>query len=588
MKNFFKMVLATIVGIIISSLIMFFILLGIIGVIVSSGNNPVVIKSNSILKLTFDRPIVDRSSNNPFAGLNLYGIGKPKVDGLNEILDNIKKAKNDANIKGIYLELTYVSAGIATIEEIREALIDFKKSGKFIIAYADYYAQKSYYLSSVADKIYLNPKGSIEFLGLRSEIMFYKGTFEKLGIEVQVFKHGKYKSYPEPYVNDKMSNENRSQISHLLKSVWAYTLKGISEQRKISIDKLNKLADRMVLLDADTCLASNFVDSLFYKDQLNKQLLVLSGQSGKEPDFISLGKYEKVQASSGEKAYAKAKIAVVYAQGEIVMGDEDEGEVSSNRISKALRDARMDTSVKAIVFRINSPGGSSLASEIIWREVALAAKEKPVIASMGDLAASGGYYVSCAANKIMSSPNTITGSIGVYGMIPNVNPFFKNKLGITTDVAKTNEHSDFPTVFRPLNSEEKTLLQFEVDKVYNDFITRVSEGRGIGKTKIDEIAGGRVWSGSDAINIGLVDTLGSINDAIKVAAKMARLKNYSLISLPEIEEPFEKFIKSITDEAKSNIISSELNDEIKYLQLYKKVQRMEGIQARLPFEIEIY
>lgn len=355
MKNFFKMVLATIVGIFISSLIMFFVLLGIIGVIVASSSAPIEIKSNSILKLTFNKPIVDRSPNNPLAGLGFYGIGKAKQDGLTEIIDNIKKAKEDANIKGIYLEFAYIPARIATIEEIRNALVDFKKSGKFIIAYADYFTQKSYYLSSIADKIFLNPEGGVDFLGLRSELMFYKGTFEKLGIEVQVFKHGKFKSYPEPFVNDKMSEENKSQISQLLNSIWGHVLTDISKQRNISVKELNKLANRMVLLDADSCLANKFVDSLYYKDQVNAQLLELSGQKGKEPEFVSLGKYEKVPKHSGKKGFAKAKIAVVYAQGEIVMGDEDEDEISCDRISKALREARKDTSVKAIVFRINSP-----------------------------------------------------------------------------------------------------------------------------------------------------------------------------------------------------------------------------------------
>ena len=420
MKNFFKMVLATMLAIFISSLILFFIFLGIIGAIVASSNTPVTVKSNSILKLTFDRIIVDRSQNNPLAGLNFYGFGKVKQDGLNDILDNIKKAKNDKHIKGIFLELSLIPARFATVEEIRNALIDFKKSGKFIVAYSDYYTQKAYYLASIADKIYLNPEGGIEFLGMRSEMMFYKGTFEKLGIEVQVFKHGKFKSYPEPYVNDKMSEENRLQITQMLNSIWGNTLSGISKQREIGISKLNSLANSMVLLDADSCLANKIVDSLFYKDQLNAHLIKLSGQSGKEPEFISLAKYERVSSSPGEKNSGKYKIAIVYAQGEIVMGDENEDEISGDKISKALRDARKDTLVKAIVFRINSPGGSSLASEIIWREVKLAEKVKPVIVSMGDLAASGGYYIACAADTIIASPNTITGSIGVFGMIPNV------------------------------------------------------------------------------------------------------------------------------------------------------------------------
>jgi len=588
MKNFLKMALATVVGILISSLIMFLIFAGIVGAIVATGNKPVIVKSNSILKLTLEKQIVDRSQNGPFAGFNLHGFGKPKQDGLNEILDNIKKAKNDKNIKGIYLELTVVPAGIATIEEIRNALIDFKKSGKFIIAYTDFYTQRSYYLSSVADKIYMNPKGGIEFMGLRSQMLFFKGTFEKLGIEVQVFKHGKFKSFPETYVSDKMSAENKLQITQLINSIWDNALEGISKQRGISIKKLNSLADRMVLMDADSCFSNKLVDSLFYKDQVNNKLIELSGQKGKEPEFVSLSKYERVQDPSEEKNKSKFKIAVVYAQGDIVMGKDDEDEISSDKISKALRDARKDTTVKAIVFRINSPGGSSLASEVIWREVELAVKEKPVVVSMGDLAASGGYYISCPASTIVTSPNTITGSIGVFGMMPNVSKFLSNKLGITTDMAATNKHSDFPSIFRPLNSEEKAYIQFEIDKIYDDFITHVSNGRKLTKNEIDQIGQGRVWSGSDAIKIGLADTIGGLNDAINIAAKRAKIIDYTIKNLPEIEEPFAKFIKNLTDDTKASFLNSELGDDYKYFQLYKKVQHMKGIQARLPYEIEIY
>jgi len=588
MKNFFKMVLATFVSIFISALILFFIFLGIIGAIVASNNTPVVIKSNSILKLTFDKTIVDRSQNGPLSGLNFYGLGKVRQDGLNDILNNIKKAKTDGHIKGIYLELSLIPARFATIEEIRNALIDFKKSGKYIIAYSDFYTQKAYYLASIADKIYLNPEGGIEFLGMRSEMMFYKGTFEKLGIEVQVFKHGKFKSYPEPYVNDKMSEENKLQITQLLNSIWSNTTSGISKQREISTNKLNSLANRMVLLDADSCLANKIVDSLFYRDQVNSQLIKLSGQKGKEPEFISLAKYERVQSAAGEINSGKFKIAVVYAQGEIVTGDENDDEISGDKIAKALREARKDSFVKAIVFRINSPGGSGLASEIIWREVKLAVKTKPVVVSMGDLAASGGYYIACPANTIIASPNTITGSIGVFGMIPNVSNFFSKKLGITTDVAMTNKHSDFPTIFRGMNPEEKTFIQYEVDKFYNGFITRVSEGRKMNKMKVDQIGEGRVWSGADAIKIGLADTLGGLDDAINLAAKKAGLTKYSLKSLPVIEEPFEKLIKSLTDDVKINILNSEFSEDIEYLRLYRKVQRMKGIQMRLPYELEVY
>lgn len=588
MKTFFKMLLASILGVIISGLILFFILLGIVTAMISSGDKAVEIEPNSILKLTLDNEIFDREPNNPLAGINFAGIGKDKQDGLNEILDNIKKAKEDNNIKGIYLEFSLIHARIATIEEIRNALIDFKKSGKFIIAYAEVYTQGSYYLASVADKIYLNPQGSIDFVGLRSEIMFFKGTLDKLGVEAQIIRHGKFKSAVEPFISDKMSQENKLQVTEFINSIWDHYLSGISEQRHISKDQLNILANKMILADADTCLAYKVVDSLFYKDQVSAKLLKLSGQKNKVPEFISLSKFEKVPKKLSGKVYAKSKIAIIFAQGDVVMGNEGENFVSSERISKAFRDARNDSSIKAIVFRINSPGGSALASDIIWREVKLTTKVKPVIASMGDLAASGGYYIACAADKIVASPGTITGSIGVFGLMINIKQFINQKIGITTDVAKTNEHSDFPTITRPMSGAEKTIMQFEVDKIYNTFIEHVAEGRILDKKKVDDIAQGRVWTGADAIGLGLVDTIGGLNDAIAIAARKVKIDNYRLIELPKLEDPFEKIIEELTGDAKNNILKSELGNEYKYIQQYRNLLKMQGVQARLPFDVEIY
>jgi protease-4 len=588
MKTFFKMLLASILGVIISVLLIFFILLGIATALISSGDNVVEIEPNSILKITLDNEIFDREPNNPFAGINFAGIGKEKQDGLIEILDNIKKARNDENIKGIYLEFSLIQARMATIEEIRNALLDFKKSGKFIIAYAEVYTQGSYYLASVADKIYLNPQGSIDFVGLRTEMMFFKGTLDKLGVEAQIIRHGKFKSAVEPFMGDKMSQENKLQVTEFINSIWAHYLSGISEQRHITKDKLNILANKMVLADADTCLAYKIVDSLFYKDQVNAKLLKLSGQKNKEPEFIGLSKFGKVPKKPSGKGLAKAKIAVIFAQGDVVMGNEGENFISSDRISKAFRDARNDSSVKAVVFRINSPGGSSLASDIIWREVKLTTKVKPVIASMGDLAASGGYYIACAADVIVASPNTITGSIGVFGLLINVKQFFNQKLGITTDVARTNEHSDFPTIMRPMNTAEKAIMQFEVDKIYNIFIEKVAEGRKLDKKKVDEIAQGRVWTGSDAIGLGLVDTIGGLNDAIAIAAKKVKIDNYRLIELPKLEDTFEKIIGEITGDAKIKILKSELGADYKYIQQYRNLMRMKGIQARLPYDVDVY
>ena len=588
MKGFFKIMFATIVGFVVTIVLFILIMAGIVSAMVSSGDKAVTISRNSILKLDFNNEISERSPNNPFSDLNIPGLSRNKQDGLTEIIANIKKAQDDKNIKGVFLDLSTIPARIATIEEIRNVLLDFKKSGKFIISYADYYSQSAYYLASVSDKIYLNPQGSIDFVGIRSEIMFYKGALEKLGLEPEIIRHGKFKSAVEPFMTDKMSDENRLQVSKFIKSIWEHSLKGISEQRKLSIAELNRLANTMVLADADSCLSSKMVDSLFYKDQLNAQLLKLSGQKSKEPEFISLSKYEKVVKLSTGKGFAKNKIAVIYAQGDVKMGDDDEGTVSSDRISQALRDARTDTSVKAIVFRINSPGGSALASDVIWREVKLASKVKPVIASMGALAASGGYYIACAADTIVAEPNTITGSIGVFSVLFNAQKLLNQKFGITTDVAKTNIHSDFPSISRPMDAQEKAFLQMEIDKMYGTFISHVSEGRKIDKQKIDDIGQGRVWTGQDAKEIGLVDVLGGLTDAIDIAAKMAKLKNYRVVNLPVLEEPFEKFIKDLTGEVKLGIIKSELGAEYKYYNEYKNLLNMKGVQARLPFSIEVY
>jgi protease-4 len=587
MKGFFKMMFASIVGIFVSMLLIFFILLGIVGGLMSSADKPVVVEPNSILKLTLDKEIVERSASSIFSDIDIPGFNRTKQEGLTEILENINKAKTDSNIKGIYLELSIIPAGIASIEAIRNALIDFKTSGKFVVSYADFYAQGAYYLATASDKIYLNPEGSVDFHGLRSEVMFFKGALEKLGIEAQIIRHGKFKSAVEPFMNDKMSPENREQINKLLTTVWNHTISEIEKSRKVSADELNRLANNLTLVDADSCIAHKMVDSLYYLDQLNALLVKLSGKTGKKPEFISSAKYEKVAKAPSGKPFAKAKIAVVYAYGD-VMGDGGEGDVASQRISKALADARTDTAVKAIVFRINSPGGSALASDIIWREVKLASKEKPVVASMGDLAASGGYYIACAADTIVAQPNTITGSIGVFGVMMNAKQLLNQKLGITTDVVKTNTHSDFPTISRPMDAQEKAFVQFEIEKIYKTFIGHVAEGRNMTTEKVDEIGQGRVWSGIDAKELGLVDVIGGLNDAIELAAKMAKIDNYRVSNLPKLEEPFEKFMKDISGDVKASIVKSELGDQYKYIEQYKKLLQLNGIQARLPFGIEIY
>ena len=427
MNNFFKMMWATVLGVIVSGLILVVIIIGLISSL--SKEKPVEAASHSILRIELNKEIVDRVSDSPFSNLNFKGFGEEKKIGLNFLLENIKKAGQDDNITGIYLHLSVQPLRIATVEEIRLALAEFKKTGKFIIAYSDFYTQSACYLASVADKIYLTPEGDMMFIGLKSQQIFLKGTFEKLGIQPEIIRHGKFKSAVEPLINDKMSDENREQVMAYLGSIWKHMLKGISEGRKIEERELERYADDMLLSNAEACVTYKMADSLLYTDQLYRELSRLSGNTGGNPKFISLQKYGKVPRKTETIGLIKEKIAVLYASGDIVTGKGDDENIGADHYSEVLREIRSDSSVKAVVLRVNSGGGSALASEVIWREVKLTSKVKPVIASLGDVAASGGYYIVTPAQVIVASPNSITGSIGVFGVLLNGRDFLKNKLG---------------------------------------------------------------------------------------------------------------------------------------------------------------
>jgi signal peptide peptidase SppA, 67K type len=587
MKSFFKYFFATILGALVSAIILFFIALGVISAIISSAEKEVSVKPNSILKIEFDKAIPDRSSQNPLENFDFQNL-KPNITvGLNDILKNIAYAKTDPNIKGIYLDLSMVPAGFGTIEEIRNALLDFKKSKKFIISYADYYSQGAYYIATTADSIYLNPLGLVAFLGLRAELMFYKGTLEKLDIEPEIIRHGKFKSAVEPFTNDKMSPENREQLTALISGLWNHILDGISAQRKIRKIELNRFADEMTMRNAKAALDNHLIDGLRYKDEILAKLIKLSGVSSeKKLEFVSLSKYNKVPKNRTD--FPSKKIAVIYASGEINMGDGDNESIGSDGLSSTIREARQDSSIKAIVLRINSPGGSSLASEIIWRELHLASKVKPLIVSMGSVAASGGYYIAAPADTIVADPTTITGSIGVFGMTFNTKNFLSKKLGITTDVAKTNAHSDMESIFRPLSPEEKEAVQMEVENIYDVFTTRVADGRKMRKTAVDSIGQGRVWGAEDAKKIGLVDVIGGMDVAIEIAAKKAKLKSYRITELPKQEDPLTTLLNGFSAKVRSNIIKSELgNQEVIYKNI-KEIMARQGINARLPFELTLY
>ncbi len=587
MKQFFKFFFASLLGFLVGTILLLFLALGIIASIVSLSQETVLVKPNTVLHVTLDKPINDRASKNPFSTSGFSGL-KPSP-GLNEILKNIKKAADDPNISGILLEPGIVSAGIATMGEIRKALESFKSGGKFIISYGDYYSQSQYYLVTVADKVYMNPEGDLEIKGLASQQVFLKGLLRKLEIEPQLVKYGKYKSAAEPLMFDKLSNENRLQINAYVSTLWKEMLDAIASSRQVSAEQLNAIADNFSLKKPVDAVELKLIDALWYKDQV---LADLRERIGLEPDAkietISLDKYANAASKAGESKFSRNKIAVIFAQGSIVMGAGDDYTIGSEGISKAIRKAREDKNVKAIVLRVNSGGGSALASEVILREVLLAKEQKPVVANMGDVAASGGYYISCGASKIIASPSTLTGSIGVIGVIPNMKSFFNNKLGITFDEVKTNTYSDFIPFNRPMRPDEEKIMQQMIDRIYKSFITHVSNGRGLSVEKVDELGQGRIWSGVDAKTNGLIDDFGGLEQAIKVAAELAQLDDYRITELPEQKDLISQLMFDLQGAAIRRAISHELGADYKYFQYMKEASGFYGIQARLPFIMEVY
>eukprot|EP01037_Dinobryon_pediforme_P008371 gene8371-8458_t len=580
------------VGFLVTSvIILIVVVVFIFGLVASANDKTVEVDANSVLQISFNSPIAERTPNNPFAGLNFLGLDGDKSIGLNDILANIKKAKTDDNIKGIFLNESGITPGEATSEEIRNALIDFKKSGKFIVAYAEIYTQGFYYLASVADKIYINPKGMFLFHGFSQQITFLKGALDKLGIEAQIIKVGTYKSAVEPYFLTKMSDANRLQVTSYLGSLNDHFLAGISESRKINKDSLFNYANELKIRFPEDALKYKLVDGLKYKDEILDDLKQRTGLTAKQDlKSVDLGDYVKSESSAAgdKKKDSKNRIAIVYASGEITGGDGDDNTIGSEGISKAIRSARLDDKVKAVVLRVNSPGGSSLASDVIWREVMLTKKVKPIIVSMGDYAASGGYYISCAADSIFAEPNTITGSIGIFAVLPNMQKLFNDKLGITFDGVKTGKFADLGNISRPLTPEEHAILQNQVDRGYDEFTKAVAAGRKKTQDYINSIGQGRVWTGAQAIKNGLVDRLGNIDDAIASAAKMAKLKNYKLVSYPEQKSIFNKFGAGLSAQMKAHFVKSELGDNFRYYEQIKSVtQMMRTPQARLPYDIEI-
>jgi protease-4 len=591
MKTFFTSFFGAAVGVIVSSILIVVIaiavIIGGIGAALSKTETKKEIKSNSVLLVDFKQPITDRSLDNPFTNFSINGLGEKQI-GLDKIIENIEAAKNDSSIKGIYLHLSALDAGIAVVEEIRNALLDFKKSKKFIYAYSEMYSQKTYYLASVADKVLLNPQGDFDFKGLSAQIMFFKKALDNLQVDVQIFRHGKYKSAIEPFMLDKMSESNRLQTEQFLGSIWNNMLSQISLERKIDVNELNAIADELKINSPDDALENKLIDGLTYDDEVKnmiKKKLALG--EDEKINFVKLADYD-ADNSIFDKGNTDGKIAVIYAVGSIESGEGDDETIGSDRIANAIKEARLDKNVKAIVLRVNSPGGSALASDVMWREVTLAKKAKPFIVSMGDVAASGGYYISCAADRIFAQPNTITGSIGVFGIMPNAQKMLSEKLGITIDTVNTNKHADMGGIFRGVTENERAHIQNSIENVYDVFTKRVAEGRKMKQSDVDSVGQGRVWSGADAVKIKLVDELGGLENAIKFAAQKSNLTDYSIMQLPKVKNPIEEFFNDVEKETEAKVIKNQLGDSYKYLKNLKTIINLKGVQARMPYELIIY
>jgi len=587
--KFLGNVLATIVGIFIFCMVFFFGII-IIGAIAGSGSETVSVSKNTVIELDLDNVTYDYAGkyNDPWITI----FSEETSLGLTDILNAIDEAKLDDKIKGISLINTNTNLGLAQTKALRDKLISFKSSGKFVVSYANYYSQKEYYLNSVADTLYLNPVGEMDFKGLSSEVMFFKDLQEKSGINMEVIRHGKYKSAVEPFLANEMSTENREQISELLHSAWNSIVSEISKSRKISIENLNLIANGLGGRLPELALKNNLVDKIGYIDEFHdgiKKALKVS----KDEDYntILIEDYAKKVALTPKNSDAKDKIAIIYAQGEILGGDGDVNVIGEIAVNKSLKEAREDKKVKAIVIRVDSPGGSALVYELIWREVELTKKVKPVVVSMGNVVASGGYYIACNAHKIIAEPNTITGSIGVFGMIPNATKFSKN-IGINTSIVKTHDNAADYSIFNPMDENFRAVLTESVENIYTIFISRVAKGRNMTIEQVDAIAQGRVWTGTDALKNGLVDKLGGLDVALKEAAILAKIKTYKTVNYPEFDKSFMEFINDQNNlpfaKTKDNLIKEELGEETyKTYKHIKSLTTKKGIQAKMPFEINI-
>jgi protease-4 len=586
LKNVLASMIGTIVAMVVVGVIFFFLIIAAVVSASSGGDEKTKVSENSVLHLKLDQAIVERAGENDF-NFNPATFQSEESIGLNHIVEDLAHAKTDDNIKGVFLEVSSVGAAPSTVLDIRNAILDFKSSGKWVIAYAENYSQAGYYVASAANEVYMYPTGTFDWRGLATEIMFYKNMLDKLEIEAQVIRgpNNKFKSAVEPFMYDHMSPENREQIATFVGDIWNIMLDGIAKDRGVTKEMLNLAADSLTFRDVQLVKDAGLLNGLSYRDEVMDLIKAKVGVDKVDDiKFTDFGDYHK----SYEKSIGTDRVAVVYAVGGIESGEGDDQTIGSDRIAKALRDAREDSNVKAVVLRVNSPGGSALASDVIWRETELIKKSgKPFIVSMGDYAASGGYYIACSADRIFANPNTITGSIGVFGVIPNMKNFLNNKIGLTFDTYQTNAHAGLISVTKPLDEMEMKAMQDMIADIYDDFTSKVAKGRNKTQAEVDSIGQGRVWSGEDALQIGLVDELGDLNDAVAYAAQQAGISDYSTKGFPKMKDPFEELMQDLTGQKQTAILQQVLGEDFRFYEEIQAVRAMKGPQARLPFAIEI-
>lgn len=590
--RFFKIVFASALGYILAAVVLLGIMFAIFAGIASTAKPKVNIPATSVLNLKLNYPLTDKvQDEGPFAALAALDPNAQLPVGLNDILQMLEEAKTDDNIKGIVMDLTGVQSGYAKLTEVRNKISDFKESGKFVYAYADYYYYQTYYLASVADSVFINPEGQMSFTGMVAEVAFFSNTLKKAGIEMQVVRAGKFKGAVEPFTRESFSPENKEQIEVYINSVFDQTLQSISDSRGIAVETLKKDADELKIRSVQQFIDNKYLDGSAYRDEFYNTMKERMGVDLE--DKVALVSELKYSKKLGMQGSGKDRIAVVYASGEIVGGKGDGTQIAAEDVAKTLRTVREKESVKAVVFRVDSRGGSSLASDIIWREAKLLAKEKPLIISMGDVAASGGYYISTPAQTIVAEPTTITGSIGVFGLIPNAKELLNDKLGLNFEYVGTGEHSDFGRIDRDLTANEREYIEEIIDHIYDTFLSRVGEGRKMTKEEVHEIAQGRVWTGVMAKEIGLVDELGGLEKAIDIAAKAADLSEYKIKEYPKAVDPVQQIVKKMTGDAslkqsiKTVTRNTSFEKYIGYMEAFDKWGSKHSVQALMPYSIEV-